>query len=69
MENPKHWRLNKQRYRLVGSICPICEEKSFPPRDICPRCSGKIEDNRPNVQVESNTAVGSTIPREVQIDA
>jgi len=69
MENPRHWRLNKQRYRLVGSICPICEEKSFPPKDICPRCRGGIEGNHPNTQIEGNTAVRSTISREIEIDA
>ena len=41
MEVPRHWRLKKQRYALVGNQCPVCEEKIFPPRDICPRCGGK----------------------------
>lgn len=36
MEVPRNWRLNKQRYRLVGENCPHCETKIFPPRDICP---------------------------------
>lgn len=40
MEVPRYWRLNKQRYRLVGERCPHCQEKIFPPRDICPRCGG-----------------------------
>lgn len=38
MEIPRHWRLKKQRYNLVGEICPHCEVKIFPPRDICPSC-------------------------------
>jgi len=38
MEIPRHWRLNKQRYALVGEICPHCENKIFPPRDVCPHC-------------------------------
>jgi len=38
MEIPRHWRLKKQRYALVGEICPHCETKLFPPRDICPHC-------------------------------
>ena len=33
-----HWRLNAQRYNLVGEVCPHCEEAIFPPRDICPSC-------------------------------
>lgn len=39
MEIPRHWRLKKQRYALVGEICPHCEAKIFPPRDVCPECS------------------------------
>jgi len=38
MEAPRHWRLKKQRYRLIGEKCPHCDEMIFPPRDICPRC-------------------------------
>jgi uncharacterized OB-fold protein len=39
MEIPRHWRLKKQRYALVGEVCPHCETKIFPPRDVCPECS------------------------------
>jgi hypothetical protein len=39
MEIPRHWRLKKQRYALVGEVCPHCEAKIFPPRDVCPECS------------------------------
>jgi uncharacterized OB-fold protein len=38
MEIPRHWRLQKQRYGLVGEVCPHCNTKLFPPRDICPEC-------------------------------
>ena len=38
MEIPRHWRLRKQRYSLVGEVCPHCEAKLFPPRDVCPEC-------------------------------
>jgi len=38
MEVPRHWRLKQQRYSLTGEICPHCESKIFPPRDICPTC-------------------------------
>jgi len=38
MEIPRHWRLKKQRYSLVGEVCPHCEVKIFPPRDVCPEC-------------------------------
>ena len=41
MEIPRHWRLKKQRYALVGEVCPHCEAKLFPPRDVCPDCGGE----------------------------
>ena len=43
MEIPRHWRLKHQRYGLVGEICPHCEAKIFPPRDICPHCGGEAK--------------------------
>jgi uncharacterized OB-fold protein len=43
MEVPRHWRLRKQRYALVGEVCPHCEAKIFPPRDVCPECSGEAK--------------------------
>jgi uncharacterized protein len=44
MEIPRHWRLKKQRYALVGEICPHCEYKIFPPRDVCPSCGGEAKE-------------------------
>jgi uncharacterized OB-fold protein len=38
MDIPRHWRLRKQRYSLVGEVCGHCDTKLFPPRDICPEC-------------------------------
>jgi uncharacterized protein len=38
MEIARHWRLKQQRYGLVGEVCPHCETRIFPPRDICPAC-------------------------------
>lgn len=38
MEIPRHWRLKKQRYGLVGEVCNHCDKKIFPPRDVCPNC-------------------------------
>jgi uncharacterized OB-fold protein len=35
--------LKKQRYALVGEICPNCEAKIFPPRDICPDCGDEAK--------------------------
>ncbi len=40
MEVPRHWRLKKQRYALVGEVCPDCKTPLFPPRAVCPYCGG-----------------------------
>lgn len=44
MEIPRHWRLRKQRYALVGEVCPHCDAKLFPPRDVCPECGGEAKN-------------------------
>ncbi|PKO14609.1 MAG: transcriptional regulator [Chloroflexi bacterium HGW-Chloroflexi-10] len=43
MEVPRHWRLKKQRYALIGEVCPHCDAKIFPPRDVCPYCGGEAK--------------------------
>ena len=43
MEISRHWRLQQQRYALVGEVCPHCDEKIFPPRDVCPHCAGEAK--------------------------
>ncbi|HIE57835.1 MAG TPA: Zn-ribbon domain-containing OB-fold protein [Anaerolineales bacterium] len=43
MEIARHWRLKKQRYALVGEVCPHCNAKIFPPRDVCPECNGEAK--------------------------
>ena len=44
MEVPRHWRLKQQRYALVGEVCPHCDAKIFPPRDVCPHCGGEAKN-------------------------
>jgi uncharacterized OB-fold protein len=44
MEIPRHWRLKKQRYALMGEVCPHCDAKIFPPRDVCPECHGEAKE-------------------------
>jgi uncharacterized OB-fold protein len=44
MEIPRHWRLKKQRYGLVGEVCPHCNVKIFPPRDVCPECGEEAKE-------------------------
>ncbi len=41
MEIARHWRLKEQRYNLTGTVCQACGEKSFPPRQICPKCGAE----------------------------
>lgn len=45
---PLFWRLNENRYNLVGTECKTCGKKFFPPRILCPACRrrGKIEKYR-----------------------
>lgn len=38
MEVSRHWRLQEQRYKLVGEMCDSCGVKLFPPRDVCLEC-------------------------------
>lgn len=44
MEIARHWRLRAQRYSLVGEVCPHCEVKIFPPRDLCPDCGQEARE-------------------------
>lgn len=44
MEAPRHWRLKKQRYSLTGEVCPHCNAKIFPPRDVCPECGQEAKN-------------------------
>ncbi len=39
MEISRNWRLQKQRYGLVGEVCDHCGARLFPPRDVCPECA------------------------------
>jgi len=44
MEVARHWRLKQQRYGLVGEVCPHCDVKIFPPRDVCPACGDEAKN-------------------------
>jgi len=58
MEIPRHWRIREQRLRMVGEICPHCDAKNFPPRDVCPHCESAFSEQK--VNLESNTSEHST---------
>jgi uncharacterized OB-fold protein len=40
MQLAAYWRTTRQRLSLTGEVCPHCGAKLFPPRDVCPACSG-----------------------------
>jgi uncharacterized OB-fold protein len=44
METSRHWRLRQQRYALVGEVCPNCNQRIFPPRDLCPDCGEEARE-------------------------
>jgi scaffold protein (connect acetoacetyl-CoA thiolase and HMG-CoA synthase) len=44
MSIARNWRLQTQRYRLVGEVCNKCGVKIFPPRDICPECEAPAQE-------------------------
>ena len=41
MEIARDWRLQRERYLLIGEICNHCSAKIFPKRAVCPNCSGE----------------------------
>ena len=43
IEIARHWRLKAQRYQLIGEVCPKCDGKIFPPRDVCPHCAEEAQ--------------------------
>ena len=56
-EIARHWRLNPQRYQLVGEVCPKCSGKIFPPRDVCPYCAD--QETQPTFQFSGRGEVFS----------
>ncbi len=44
MDISPHWRLNSQRYQLIGERCPHCGSAIFPPRDVCPGCTNPAQE-------------------------
>lgn len=44
MEVSRHWRLQNERYSLIGEECPNCGVKLFPPRDLCVECKAPAKE-------------------------
>lgn len=62
MEISRHWRLKKQRYNLIGSVCPDCGRPEFPPREVCSGCAnGKNPENKFSPTVESAVFIPAVI--------
>jgi len=44
----RFWRDHRIRYQLIGNACPICGNRYFPPRELCPDCHresiGKMQE-------------------------
>jgi len=40
---PRNWRLQQQRYKLAGNVCEHCNEMTFPPRSVCPKCQAAAQ--------------------------
>lgn len=38
-----NWRLRKQRYRLMGYKCPICNITMFALKQVCPNCKYRFD--------------------------
>ena len=67
MENPRHWRLNKQRYGngeggLNGTVCPRCGTKLFGREGgVCPVCSLKPGEKNKETTRKNSLGVGALI--------
>ncbi|MCX6704443.1 MAG: zinc ribbon domain-containing protein [Candidatus Woesebacteria bacterium] len=64
-EIPRHWRLNQQRYNLVGEKCPHCETLMFPPRDICIDCGQLAKE----ITGEIYSSLKISSPQEVSMSS
>lgn len=66
MEVPRHWRLKKQRYALVGEICPNCAAHLFPPRAVCPVCAERDKQTATRLDSQHVLALGDRVPQVVR---
>lgn len=46
MRGTGNWRTQRQRYGLIGEVCPACAKHIFPPRDVCPHCKAQAGPDR-----------------------
>jgi len=62
---PRNWRLQQQRYRLTGNVCKHCNEMTFPPRSVCPKCQSVAQTPLFGGSNTEQAAIG--IPVEVVV--
>jgi uncharacterized protein len=69
MQIPRYWRNQKQRYALVGEICPHCQAKLFPAHAVCPHCGSSLETGMVLAEVmpELAIAVSAQAPATVKV--
>ena len=68
MEIPRHWRLKKQRYGLIGEVCLHCDEKIFPPRGVCPACGGKGKPEEKSANEEADVPADALAMRVLLLE-
>jgi len=62
---PRVWRERIYRYRLIGGRCRSCGAVLYPPRPLCPRCGGELEEVKlPERGVVVNYTVVRSPPSE-----
>lgn len=69
--NPTHWRVRKERYRLLGVLCQCCDLPVFPPRLVCQVCQcigasppPRIVLDLPRYELHSDTQRASALENQ-----
>lgn len=65
METPRHWRLKKQRYNLVGTVDPETGKPEFPPKNHFTKPTEvyncKIEAQNSNLLLPNHQVIHSEV--------
>jgi len=71
MEVVSFWRLKQQMYALIGEVCPKCDAKIFPPKAVCPHCSGDriINAIKGDVYCYTMLLTETSLPMEVSMSS
>jgi uncharacterized OB-fold protein len=66
MNIAQNWRLNDQRYALKGVRCEGCNQVLFPPREVCPDCRERAEQQKAAERMEAKLAERVAVEVEVR---